>query len=64
VTPAAGRYSYVFDGDAGCLDQALPTASLGRQVAGARTWYVNADEPPVLDYNSEVKTQDLQAPRE
>ncbi|MGE5603330.1 MAG: hypothetical protein ACM30E_09780, partial [Nitrososphaerales archaeon] len=60
--PAAERYTYVFDGEAGYLDQALATASLGRQVAGVTIWHINADEPSVLDYNTEFKTQDLYAP--
>ena len=60
--PAAERYSYVFDGEAGYLDQALATGSLARQVAGVTIWHINADEPSVLDYNTEFKTQDLYAP--
>jgi uncharacterized protein len=60
--PAAERYSYVFDGEAGYLDQALATASLARQVAGVTIWHINADEPSVLDYNTEFKAQDLYAP--
>ena len=60
--PAAERYSYVFNGEAGYLDQALATGNLARQVAGVTVWHINADEPAVLDYNTEFKTQDLYAP--
>jgi hypothetical protein len=60
--PAPSRYSYVFDGEAGCLDYALATASLARQVTGVTIWHINADEPSVLDYNTEFKTQDLYEP--
>ncbi len=60
--PAASRYSYVFDGEAGYLDHALATSSLSRQVTGVTIWHINADEPSVLDYNTEFKTQDLYAP--
>ena len=43
--PAADRYSYVFNGEAGYLDQALATGTLARQVAGVTVWHINADEP-------------------
>lgn len=48
-------YSYVFDGAAGRLDQALATPSLSAKVVGATEWHVNADEPSVIDYNLEFK---------
>ena len=59
--PEAERYSYVFDGQSGVLDHAFASASLGTQVSGVTVWHVNADEPVVLDYNTEFKTQDLYA---
>lgn len=49
-------YSYVFDGQVGSLDHALATGSLQSQVTGAEKWHINADEPSVLDYNTEFKT--------
>ena len=55
-------YSYVFDGESGYLDHMLSTASLGRQVLGVTEWHTNADEPTVIDYNTEFKPQDLYAP--
>lgn len=55
-------YSYVFDGEAGYLDHALATASLNAQITGAAHWRINADEPSVIDYNTEFKPQDLYAP--
>lgn len=48
-------YSYVFDGEAGYLDHALTTASLNSQIAGTGHWHINADEPSVIDYNTEFK---------
>jgi hypothetical protein len=60
--PAAQRYSYVFDGQSGELDHALATSSLGEQVRGITVWHINADEPTVLDYNTEFKTDDRYAP--
>jgi uncharacterized protein len=59
VRPAGLPYSYVFDGEAGYLDHALASASLNGQVAGAAEWHINADEPSVIDYNTEFKPQDL-----
>lgn len=47
----AGAYSYVFRGEFGALDHALASPSLLPQVAAAAEWHINADEPPVLDYN-------------
>ncbi len=55
-------YSFVFDGAAGRLDHALATASLSEKVERALLWHINADEPSVIDYNTEFKPQDLYAP--
>ncbi len=59
-------YSYVFDGQWGYLDYALASPSLVPQVTGAAEAHTNADEPSVLDYNTEFKTpgqvQSLYAP--
>jgi hypothetical protein len=55
-------YSYVFDGEAGYLDHALATPSLSSRITGALAWHINADEPSVIDYNTEFKPQDLYAP--
>ncbi|MFZ6646864.1 ExeM/NucH family extracellular endonuclease [Undibacterium sp. TJN25] len=56
--PAADRYSYVFDGTSGVLDHAFASGSMQGQVTGVTVWHVNADEPQVLDYNTEFKTDD------
>lgn len=48
-------YSYVFDGAAGRLDHALASAALAARLTGASEWHVNADEPSVIDYNTEFK---------
>ncbi|GGN05003.1 hypothetical protein GCM10010967_45040 [Dyadobacter beijingensis] len=55
VLPATS-YSYVFDGFTGSLDHALATSSLALQVTGADKYHINADEPSVLDYNTEFKS--------
>jgi uncharacterized protein len=49
-------YSYVFDGQWGSLDHALANGSLAAQVTGAAKWHINADEPNVLDYNTNFKS--------
>lgn len=55
-------YSYVFDGAAGRLDHALATTALSPRVTGVTEWHINADEPSVIDYNTEFKPQDLYSP--
>lgn len=54
----ASGYSYVFDGEAGYLDHALTTPTLSAKVSGARFWAINADEPSIIDYNTEFKAGD------
>jgi predicted extracellular nuclease len=49
-------YSYVFFGQAGYLDHALANSSMAGQVTDASIWHINADEPSVLDYNTEFKS--------
>jgi predicted extracellular nuclease len=51
-------YSYVFDGQLGYLDYALAGTELAQDVTGAAHWQINADEPPLLDYNTEFKSAD------
>ena len=52
----ANAYSYVFSAQAGSLDHSMANASLTPQISGATTWHINADEPTVLDYNTEFKS--------
>ena len=54
-------YSYVFDGQWGYLDHALASPSAEGQVTGVGEWHINADEPSVLDYNTDFKTPNLQS---
>lgn len=60
--PAEARYSYVFDGMTGYLDHALASVHMDAQVSDVTIWHINADEPSVIDYNTEFKSQDLYAP--
>ncbi len=58
VAASAGEssYSFVFDGQWGSLDFALASPSLAAQVTGADKFHINADEPSVLDYNTNFKS--------
>jgi predicted extracellular nuclease len=51
-------HSYQFSGQSGSLDHALATPDLAEQVTGVAHWHINADEPALLDYNLEFKTDD------
>ncbi|MBN2002093.1 MAG: ExeM/NucH family extracellular endonuclease [Anaerolineae bacterium] len=51
-----GTYGYVFDGQWGTLDHALAGPGLLPYVSGTAAWHINADEPIVLDYNTNFKT--------
>jgi len=60
--PDADRYSFVFDGFSGELDHGLAAPSLADNVTGATIWHINADEPLILDYNTEFNPPGLYAP--
>jgi LPXTG-site transpeptidase (sortase) family protein len=45
-------YSYVFNENVGALDYAMVSSSFYAQMSGADEWHINADEPVVLDYNT------------
>jgi predicted extracellular nuclease len=46
-------YSYHFESHVGAMDHALASPSMAAQVAEVIEWHINADEPPILDYNLE-----------
>ena len=52
----ADAYSYVFDGQWGYLDHALGSPTLTSQVTGVADYHINADEPSVLDFNTDFKS--------
>ncbi|WP_049575602.1 ExeM/NucH family extracellular endonuclease [Nonomuraea sp. SBT364] len=60
--PASRRYSYVFEGLAGELDHMLVGKQLLKRVTSAAIWHVNADEPRILDYNTEFNPPGLYRP--
>jgi len=58
---ADDRYSFAFDGNSGELDHALAAPDLIDHVTGASIWHINADEPSILDYNTEFNPPGLYA---
>ncbi len=61
VRPHGIPYSYVFDGVSGYLDHVLASPTLSAQVIAATEWHTKADEPTVLDYNTDRKNAAAQA---
>jgi predicted extracellular nuclease len=49
------HYSYVFRGRTGSLDHALASPALAKQLSSMQHWAINADEPVIMDYNTEFK---------
>ncbi|WP_264293886.1 ExeM/NucH family extracellular endonuclease [Diaphorobacter aerolatus] len=56
-TKVSTGYSYSFDGLWGSLDHIFVTPSLVSKVGKVVKWAINAEEPPVLDYNVEYKSE-------
>jgi hypothetical protein len=54
------RYTYVFFGQAGVLDYGMTTAGVTVEAMGV--WHINADEPHLLDYNTEFNPADAYRP--
>jgi predicted extracellular nuclease len=52
-------YSFQFESQSGYLDHAFASPSLVSQVASIAEWHIDADEPAGVDYNTEVRTDDL-----
>jgi len=52
----ANAYGYVFAGQYGALDHALATSVMAAQIVSATDWHINGDEPVILDYNMEFKS--------
>lgn len=51
-------YSYAYRGEIGTLDHALASASLTSKAVDLTEWHINADEPLILDYNTEYKSEE------
>ncbi|WP_286262079.1 ExeM/NucH family extracellular endonuclease [Thalassotalea atypica] len=54
----AQAYSFIFSGESGYLDHAIASESMVDKVTGVAEWHINADEPRVLDYNVEFKSDE------
>lgn len=48
------HYTYRYKGEKGSLDYALASASLTDRVIDTQTWLINTDEPPALDYKTNL----------
>ena len=48
-------YSYLFAGQLGYLDYAMPSAELMTKVTDVEEWHINADEISLLDYNDTIQ---------
>lgn len=55
-TKLSQGHSYSFDGLWGSLDHVLASNTLVRHVGKVVKWSINAEEPVVLDYNTEFKS--------
>jgi predicted extracellular nuclease/endonuclease I len=49
----AEAYSYSFRSELGYLDHALASSALAEKAVDVIEWHINADEPIILDYNTE-----------
>jgi len=56
VNLVENQYTYAFFGQWGTLDYAFASPSMVDEVMGAAPWHINADEPNVLNYNTEYKS--------
>lgn len=54
------HWSFVYRGRSGTLDHALASPALAKQLQQFQHWNINADEPAVLDYNTEFKSKNQQ----
>lgn len=50
-SPAASRYSFVFDGQAGRLDHVLVNPAMAAGLRGAAKWHSNSDEASAFGYD-------------
>ncbi len=55
-------FSYVYRGQAGCLDHAFASPELASKVTTAAVWHINACEPRLMDYNLEFNPPELYRP--
>ncbi|NRB40677.1 MAG: ExeM/NucH family extracellular endonuclease [Pseudomonadales bacterium] len=55
------EYTSVTAGVAGYADYALASSHLSHHIEAVKVWHSNADEPKLLDYNTESKTAAQQA---
>lgn len=49
--------SYLFNGESGTLDHVFAAGEIKHRFAEVTEWAINADEPAILDYNEEFKSE-------
>lgn len=54
TTKQCDHYTYRYKGEKGSLDYALASTQLKASILDARTWLINADEPPALGYKANL----------
>jgi len=52
------KHTYIYYGQAGLLDHAFVNNRLWEKLRNAQVWSINSDEPRVLDYNTEYKSDE------
>jgi len=55
-------FSFIFDGQQGTLDQALASSDIAGLVTGVTEWHINAQEPDLLNYNSQFNNPGFFSP--
>jgi len=56
---ADSAYSYVYNGEAGYLDNVLASPTMKLQITGVSVFHVNADEPTMFEYSGSAYQSDM-----
>ena len=59
VFHADSAYSYVYDGEAGYLDNVLASPTMKSQITGVSVFHVNTDEPTMFEYSGLAYQPDM-----
>jgi len=59
VFHADSAYSYVYDGEAGYLDNVLASPTMKSQITGVSVFHVNTDEPTMFEYSGSAYQPDM-----
>jgi Predicted extracellular nuclease len=56
---ADSAYSYMYNGEAGYLDNVLANATMKQQITGVSVFHINADEPTMFEYSGSAFKPDM-----